>query len=158
MSPIASQITGVSIVCSTVCSGADQRKHQSSTSLALVRGIHRWPVVSPHKGPVMGKMFPFDNVIMPSLTGSSPTLARLYTDLGPVLHWHWSRPYTDRDLALHWPWPGSTMTLVWPYTDLGLALQWPWSGPTLTLVWPYTDLGLALDWLWPGSRLTLARL
>ena len=40
MSTMASQITGVSIVCSTVGSGADQRKHQSSTSLAFVRGIH----------------------------------------------------------------------------------------------------------------------
>ena len=32
--------------------GADQRKHQSSALLAFVRGIHRWPVNSPHKGPV----------------------------------------------------------------------------------------------------------
>ena len=47
----------------TVCSGADQRKHQSSASLAFVRGIHRWPVNSPHKGPVTRKMFPFDDVI-----------------------------------------------------------------------------------------------
>ena len=30
----------------------DQRKHQSSASLAFVRGIHRSPVNSPHKGPV----------------------------------------------------------------------------------------------------------
>ena len=43
MSAMASQITGVSIVYSTVCSGVDQRKHQRSTSLAFVRGIHRWP-------------------------------------------------------------------------------------------------------------------
>ena len=55
---------GVSVVCSTVCSGVDQRKHQSSESLAFVRGIHRWPVNSPHKGPVTRKMFPFDDVIM----------------------------------------------------------------------------------------------
>ena len=41
-----------------------QRKHQSSASLAFVWGIHRWPVNSPYKGPVMQKMFPFDNVIM----------------------------------------------------------------------------------------------
>ena len=41
---MASQITGVSIICSTVCSGADQRKHQSTASLAVVRGIHRSPV------------------------------------------------------------------------------------------------------------------
>ena len=64
MSAIASQIIGVSIVCLTVCSGANQRKHQSSASLAFVRGIHRWPVNSPHKGPVTRKMFPFDDVIM----------------------------------------------------------------------------------------------
>ena len=64
MSAMASQITGVSIVHSTICSAADQRKHQSSASLAYVRGIHRWPVNSPHKGPVTRKMFSFDDVIM----------------------------------------------------------------------------------------------
>ena len=64
LSAIASQITDVSIVYSNVCSGADQRKQQSSASLAFVRGIHRWPVNSPHKGPVTRKLFPFDDVIM----------------------------------------------------------------------------------------------
>ena len=64
MSAMASQITGVLIVCLNVCSVADQRKHQSSMSLAFVRGIHRWQVNSPHKGPVTRKMFPFDDVIM----------------------------------------------------------------------------------------------
>ena len=63
MSAKASQITGVSVVCTTVCSGADQRKHQSSASPAFVREIHRWPVDSPHKGPVARNMFPFDGVI-----------------------------------------------------------------------------------------------
>ena len=56
--------TSVLVVCSTVCSGADQRTHQSFASLAFVRGIHRWPVVSPHKGPVTRKMVPFENVSM----------------------------------------------------------------------------------------------
>ena len=64
MSAMASQITGVSIVLSTVCSSADKRKCQSSVSLAFVRGIHRWPVNSPHKGPVTRKMFSFDDVIV----------------------------------------------------------------------------------------------
>ena len=64
MSAMASQITDVSIVCLTVCSGADQRKHQSSASLAFVRRIHRWWVDSPHKGPVMRKMFSFADVVM----------------------------------------------------------------------------------------------
>ena len=40
------------------------KKHQSSALLAFVRGIHRWPVNSPHKGPVTLKLFPFDDIIM----------------------------------------------------------------------------------------------
>ena len=64
MGAIASQITSLTIVYSAVYSDADQRKHQSSASLAFVRGIHRGPVNSPHKWPVTRKMFPFDDVIM----------------------------------------------------------------------------------------------
>ena len=64
MRAISSQITSFDIVSSTVYSGADQRKHQSSAPLAFVWGIHRWPVNSPHKWPVTWKMFPFDDVIM----------------------------------------------------------------------------------------------
>ena len=64
MGAIASQITSLTIVYSTVYSDADQRKHQSSASLSFVRGIHRGPVNSPHKWPVTRKMFPFDDVIM----------------------------------------------------------------------------------------------
>ena len=64
MSAMASQTIGISIVYSSVCPGVDQRKHQSSASLAVVRGIHRWPVNSPHKGTVTRKMFPFDDVII----------------------------------------------------------------------------------------------
>ena len=60
MTAIASQITSLTIVYSTVYSDADQRKHQSSASLAFVWG----PVNSPHKWPVTRKMFPFDDVIM----------------------------------------------------------------------------------------------
>ena len=48
MTTIASQITSLTVVYSTVYSDADQRKHQSS----------------PHKGPVTRKMFPFDDVFM----------------------------------------------------------------------------------------------
>ena len=64
MGAIASQITSLTIVYSTVYSDADQRKQQSSASLAFVRGIHRGTVNSPHKWPVTRKMFPFDEVIM----------------------------------------------------------------------------------------------
>ena len=64
MGTIASQITSLTIVYSTVYSVADQRKHQSSAPLAFVRWIHRGPVDSPHKWPATRKMFPFDDVIM----------------------------------------------------------------------------------------------
>ena len=63
MGTIASQITNLTIVNSCVYSDADQRKYQSSYSLAFVRGI-RGPVNSPHKWPVTRKIFPFDDVIM----------------------------------------------------------------------------------------------
>ena len=58
MSAMAYQIASLTIVYTTVYSGADQRKHQSSASLAFVWGIHRWPVNSPHKGPETRKMSP----------------------------------------------------------------------------------------------------
>ena len=54
MSAMPSQVTWVSIVYSTVCWGAT----------GLCGGIQRWPVNSPHKGPVTQKMFPFDDVII----------------------------------------------------------------------------------------------
>ena len=73
MSAMASQITGVLIVYSTACPGADQRKHQSSASLVCerrihrrLRGIHRSPVNSPqspvnspHKSQWRGTCFHF---------------------------------------------------------------------------------------------------
>ena len=58
MIAMVSQINSLPIVYSTVYWGADQRKHQSSVSLAP------GPVNSTHKGPVTRKMFPFDDVIM----------------------------------------------------------------------------------------------
>ena len=64
MGTMASQIASLTVVYSTFYSGAHQSKHPSSASLAFVRGIHRGPVNSPHKWPVMRKMFPFDDVIM----------------------------------------------------------------------------------------------
>ena len=64
MGAMASQITSLMIVYSTIYLGADQSKHQNSAALAFVGGINRGPVNSPHKWPVTGKMFPFDDVIM----------------------------------------------------------------------------------------------
>ena len=72
MSAMASQITSLTIVYSIVYSDADQRKHQSSASLAFVLGIHRSPVNSPHKWPVARKMSLFDDVIM--MVGNLPVV------------------------------------------------------------------------------------
>ena len=52
MSTMAFRITSLTTVYSTVYSGTVQRKYQSSASLVFVQGIHRWPVNSPHKGPI----------------------------------------------------------------------------------------------------------
>ena len=78
MGHMTSQITGISTVCSTMRSGAYQTKYQSSKSPFFVRGIHRWPVNSPHKGPVKRKIFPFDNVIMTSWHSKTHTHTYVY--------------------------------------------------------------------------------
>ena len=119
MSAMASQITGVSIVYPTVCSGVVQRKHQSSASLAFVRGIHRCPVNFPHKGPVTRKMFPFDYVIMGrdkcTLThwhrNNMGTIlqivfTKLFSWMKMILHWfkfHWNLPPMVQIMINH-PW------------------------------------------------------
>ena len=86
------QIPSRTIVYSNVYSGADQRKHQSSASLAFVRGIHWWPVNSPHKWSVMRKMFPFDDVI--------------------ILFFSYRSPETPDHVALH-PGPPLLLWTVW---------------------------------------------
>ena len=68
MNTMASRITSLTIVYWSIYSATDQRKYQSSASLVFVRGIHRRPVNSPHKGPVTRKMSPFDDFIIVSIT------------------------------------------------------------------------------------------
>ena len=57
MGTIASHITSLTSVYSTVYSGADQSKHQSSASLAFVWGIHRDRWIPRTKGQLRGKCF-----------------------------------------------------------------------------------------------------
>ena len=57
MTTMASQITGLTVVYSTVYSDADQRKHQSSAPLAFVWGIHRDRWIPRKKGQLRGKCF-----------------------------------------------------------------------------------------------------
>ena len=100
MSAMRSQITGVSIVYSAICSGADQRKYQSSTLLTSVRGIHRWPVKSPHKGSVTWKMFQLDDVIMYHSI-------RTHWDMGAYFVENW--PCKGPDSKVH----GTSVGLSW---------------------------------------------
>ena len=79
MGAIASLITSVSIVCSTVWSGADQRKHQSCASLAFVRGIRWWTVDSPHKATVTRKMFSFVDIIMETCWCQASPLPQIFS-------------------------------------------------------------------------------
>ena len=60
MGAMASQITSLEIVYSTVYSCADQRKQQSSSSLAGICLTGEFPT----QRPVTRKMFPFDDAIM----------------------------------------------------------------------------------------------
>ena len=119
MSAMASEIASLTIVYSTVYSGSDQRKHQSFASLAFVRKIHRWPVNSPHKGPVTQKMFPCDDVIMQnnhSKTNHNKNLVHIQCDIlyrDHSVYWfnqwettlkfnvvsHWLCPYTEWSLS-----------------------------------------------------------
>ena len=121
MSAMASQITSLTIVYSTVYSDADQRKHQSSASLAFVRGIHRAPVNSPHKWPVTRKMFPFDDVIM--LISMGPSQLRqivtknwiailkymLYFTQLQINTRQWQKCYSD----VWWPQNHLTQTIIY---------------------------------------------
>ena len=89
MTMVASQITSLTIVYSSVYLRADERKHQSSASLAFVWGIHRGPENSPHKGPVTRKMVPFDDVIMscqPTFHGQLSNTAMSYECHGLLNH------------------------------------------------------------------------
>ena len=79
MSAMASQITSLMIVYSTVYSGRSN-KYQSSASLAFVEGIHWWQVNSPQKGWVTRKMLPFDDVIMDSAHSRKITMTKLRSD------------------------------------------------------------------------------
>ena len=86
MSVMASQISSLMIIYSTLYSGADQRTHQSYVSLAFVRGIHRWPLNFPHKGSVTWKMFPFGGIIMRFVYLTAITLNDLCTWSRQILH------------------------------------------------------------------------
>ena len=111
MIAMASQITGVSMVCSAVSSGADQRTHQSSASIAFVREIHRWPVNSAHKGPVTRKMF--------HLMTSSWNLWQWISLYFPVWMNDLRQNVDARNIGVFCYVPGSCWKTVWKRTSKG---------------------------------------
>ena len=125
MNAVASQITGVSIVCFTVCLGTDQRKYQSSASLIFVRGIHRQPVNSAHTGPVTWKMFPLDDVIMsPQKIPQNTVQITHRTKIWSIFRasWTWPKFYTCRcaprtSSCYNEPWYiGNLLMMVYDYS------------------------------------------
>ena len=104
MGTVASQITSLTIVYSTVYSDTDQRKHQSSASLACVRGFHRGPVNSSHKWPVTWKMFPFHDVIM-----------------RPSIHWEQASPIQTNEMKQHLM--DNSLVILWAT----ITVQWSFS-------------------------------
>ena len=127
MGAIASKISSLTIVYSIVYSDADQRKHQSSASLAFMRGIHRGPVNSPYKWPVTRKMFPFDDVIMRYLTRLRDKLWLIDTTHLYRSYWWLSARLQNISIAnalkiLHscaklsiWKWPNKVLWRIHKY-------------------------------------------
>ena len=72
MTTMASQITSLTVVYSIVYSGVDQIKHQSSASLAFVRGIHRDRWIPRTNGQWRGKCFHLMTSSCAPLTREAP--------------------------------------------------------------------------------------
>ena len=104
MDAMASEITSLAIVYSTVYSGAGQRKHQSSASLASIcAGNQRWPVSSPHKRTVTRKMHLFDDVIMEYafLSVSFPLVCYLHRRLYFIMRYYIPRQAINISVYLY---------------------------------------------------------
>ena len=122
MDMIASQITSLMIVFSTVYLDTDQRKHQNSASLAFVHGIHRRPVNSPHKWPVTPKMFPFDDVIMIMFIISSCHNSLNANPIAMLSHW-----FPDSKVyGAHMGPTGPRWAPCWPHEPCYLGCHFKW--------------------------------
>ena len=123
---MASEITSLTIVYSTVYWGPDQRKHQNSPSLAFVRGIYRWPVNSLRKRPVSRKMFPIDDVI-----NNQPQTKCIIHGMSAV---HWLVCHSTR--AGHWGKGDVWMDYAASQTARFMGPTWGPSGADRTQVSP----------------------
>ena len=121
MNPMASLTTGVSIASSAVCSGTNKKNIKVLRYWPL--WIHRWPVNSPYKWPVMRKMFPFDDVIMHSLT-----LSQWSSSGFPVaIQCAW-----NSDPSVHWNATGE-MPVCFQWCSSGLPVAFQWSSSVFQL-------------------------
>ena len=125
---MASQITSLTIVYSTVYSDADQRKHQSSASLAFVReiAVDQWTA---SYAPVTRKMFPFHDVIM-----------------------MWDIPRTLKDMLYVFHVPDTKATQV-PQIAKFMGLTWGPPGPHAGL----TNLAIRVVFI-HGRRIRLSHI
>ena len=133
MRAMASQIIVVSIVYSTACSGVDQRKQQSFASLVFVRGIHRWPLNSPHKGPVTEKCFH----LMTSSWFIDIAIQWMYTvsDSTPALQSKGKDTQYHVLIPLWSPrWLASPFYKIKTYSDALCHTRWP-----ITLRWRHNE-------------------
>ena len=129
MGVMASQITSLIVVNSTVYTDADQRKHQSSASLAFVGVIHRWPMNSPHKWPVARKMFPFDDVIVTAMASQITSLSIVYLIV-----------YSGTDIRKHQS--SASLAFVWGiHRWLVNSLH---KGPITWKIFPFDDVIMEL--------------
>ena len=137
MTTIASQITSLTVVYSTAYSDADERKYQSSASLAFVWGIHRDRWIPRTKGQLRGKCFHL-------MTSSCPN--NIIENLDLITHRKHSHHLTHfnslfRNDAMWWYRSGSTLTRVmicWLEAPNNHLKQ-------LQLQYPNTCYGLSLE-------------
>ena len=106
MTTMSSQITSLTVVCSTVYLDADQRKHQSSASLAFVWGIHRDRWIPRTKGQLRGKCFHLMTSSWTCVVFCLCFLKWLHRSHGPKsLGLFWNAPYCfPSDALLTSPW------------------------------------------------------
>ena len=122
MSAMASQITGVLIVCLIVCSGAEKNISKPRVTGLCERNppVHRWAVNSPHKGPVTRKIFSFDDVIMNNdVACSAHGGFRCTTWQAPKLHITESPLHTE----VQWYWTDSTNPTLTHWGKIPAILQ-----------------------------------
>ena len=112
MSMMVSQITSILIVYSTVCSGAYQRIHQSSISLAFLRGINGWPMKSPHKELIMWEVFAFDDVIIDIRTINMHESSMSLAFVVGIHQWPVNSPHK-----------GPIMWKMFPFDDIIMDIQ-----------------------------------